>query len=111
VESGNAAEALRRKAPGSTAFFGTGRAVTLFIGLMSGTSMDAVDAVVADIDATRVRVIAHHSEPMPADLRAELLPLSQGATALSLESLGRMHILSAFIPHRRDRQPRPDRLA
>ena len=92
MESGHAAEALRRKTPGSIAFFGAGRAVTLFIGLMSGTSMDAVDAVVADIDATRVRVIAHHSEPMPADLRAELLPLSQGATTLSLEGLGRMHI-------------------
>ena len=77
---------------GRSPYFGAGRAVTLFIGLMSGTSMDAVDAVVADIDATRVRVIAHHSEPMPADLRAELLPLSQGATTLSLEGLGRMHI-------------------
>jgi anhydro-N-acetylmuramic acid kinase len=63
-----------------------------FIGLMSGTSMDAVDAVLADIDGTRVRVIAHHSEPIPTDLRAELWPLSQGATAPSLEGLGRMHI-------------------
>ncbi|MBA2593539.1 MAG: anhydro-N-acetylmuramic acid kinase, partial [Gammaproteobacteria bacterium] len=92
ADRGYAAQALRRKAPESTAFFGTGRAVMLFVGLMSGTSMDAVDAVVADIEGTRVRVVAHHSEPMPADLRAELLPLSQGATALSLEALGRMHI-------------------
>jgi anhydro-N-acetylmuramic acid kinase len=48
----------------------------LFIGLMSGTSLDGVDAVLADC-APRVPVsVAHVHVPMPAALRAELLALN-----------------------------------
>ncbi len=66
--------------------------MTLFIGIMSGTSMDAADAVVADIGGARIRVLAHHAEPLAPDLRDELLPLSQGARGFSLDALGRLHI-------------------
>lgn len=48
----------------------------LFIGLMTGTSLDGVDAVVADC-ASRVPVsLAHVHTPMPPALRAELLALN-----------------------------------
>ncbi len=47
-----------------------------FIGLMSGTSMDGVDAVLADLSAQRQPVVlAHAGFPMPAKLRATLLAL------------------------------------
>lgn len=49
---------------------------TRFIGLMSGTSLDGVDGVLADCAGPRPRVIAHAESPLPAPLRAELLALN-----------------------------------
>ncbi len=40
----------------------------LFIGLMSGTSLDALDGVILDVGA--LRVVAHAQAPLPASLRA-----------------------------------------
>ncbi|HSW18272.1 MAG TPA: anhydro-N-acetylmuramic acid kinase [Ramlibacter sp.] len=48
----------------------------LFVGLMSGTSLDGVDGVLADFGASRARVMAAASADMPAALRAELLALN-----------------------------------
>lgn len=56
--------------------------MALFIGLMSGTSMDGVDGVLAQFDAPGQRatsVLAHAHAAMPADLAAELLALNTPA--------------------------------
>lgn len=43
---------------------------------MSGTSLDGVDAVLAEVDGDRLRVLAHAALPMPPVLRQELLALN-----------------------------------
>lgn len=52
----------------------------LFIGLMSGTSLDGVDGVLAEItphpDQDTIRVLHHATRPFPAELAAELLALN-----------------------------------
>lgn len=48
----------------------------LFIGLMSGTSLDGVDGVLAAFPAGRAQVLAHAHRPFDAALRAELLALN-----------------------------------
>jgi anhydro-N-acetylmuramic acid kinase len=47
----------------------------LFIGLMSGTSMDAADAALVDFSAGAPKLIATRRTPLPSGLRAGLLAL------------------------------------
>ncbi|MFN7855019.1 MAG: anhydro-N-acetylmuramic acid kinase [Acidovorax sp.] len=48
----------------------------LYIGLMSGTSLDGVDGVLADFSGARMKVLAHASAGFDPALRAELLALN-----------------------------------
>ncbi len=49
-----------------------------YIGLMSGTSLDGVDGVIATVDKDgAMQVMAHAALPFDADLRATLLALNQ----------------------------------
>jgi len=45
----------------------------LYVGLMSGTSMDGVDVVVVSIDSKRIELVASYAHPIPIDLRQQLL--------------------------------------
>lgn len=60
----------------------------LFAGLMSGTSLDGVDAVLLDLRARAPRVRAHLHHPFDARLRAELLALN-ASSADELERAAR----------------------
>lgn len=47
----------------------------LYIGLMSGTSMDAADAALVDFSGVQPKLLATHSIPLPAGLRGALFAL------------------------------------
>ena len=80
-----------------------------YIGLMSGTSMDGIDAVVvdfgsADAEPTSIRVLAHAKRAFPAALRQEFAALNRpgadeihraalAANALARESAALVHAL------------------
>ena len=52
---------------------------SLYIGLMSGTSLDGVDGVLADFDGGNIRTVAAAFTPFPAGLRSELMALQAAA--------------------------------
>ena len=60
--------------------------MSLFIGLMSGTSMDGVDAVVLDVGSQPPRLVATHHQSIPAAHREDLAALSAGADSLLLDN-------------------------
>lgn len=58
---------------------------------MSGTSMDAIDAVLVDFAADTPRLIAAHEHPLPVSLHAEMTALCQTG-ADEIERLGRADV-------------------
>lgn len=59
----------------------------MYVGLMSGTSIDAIDAVLVEISDDSLRVLARHSQPVPADLRGRLLRVCDPAHPASIDEL------------------------
>ncbi|WP_019561099.1 anhydro-N-acetylmuramic acid kinase [Caldimonas manganoxidans] len=72
----------------------------VFLGLMSGTSLDGVDGVAVRFgpdEASGLHVLAHEAEPLPPDLRADLLALNRPGdnelhrAALAANALARVY--------------------
>jgi len=71
---------------------------SLSIGVLSGTSMDGIDVVLADFSATFPQIIATNSHPYPDQLRNELMRLARGTdTGYGLDSLLELHYQVAEI--------------
>ena len=61
---------------------------TLYIGVMSGTSLDGVDAVLADFSTSGLRTLGHSSLPFSKALRHTLLELNRsGSDELHVSAL------------------------
>ncbi len=64
----------------------------LYIGLMSGTSMDAIDAVLLHCSSERFSLRGTHSHAMPPRLREELLQLCESG-ANEIDRAGVVHLV------------------
>ncbi|AHM74147.1 anhydro-N-acetylmuramic acid kinase [Yersinia hibernica] len=60
-----------------------------FIGVMSGTSLDGVDVVLAAIDERMVAQQASHCHPMPLSLKNDILGMCQGQST-TLSAVGKL---------------------
>ena len=61
----------------------------LYIGVMSGTSMDGVDTALVEIEDNRIRLIAHDDYPMPAHIKQTLLSVCTGQNT-NLKAIGEL---------------------
>ena len=61
-----------------------------FIGLMSGTSLDSIDAVIVSFSPS-FKLHAHHSHPLPTELRQQILRLNHTGPD-EIDSLGALDI-------------------
>jgi anhydro-N-acetylmuramic acid kinase len=64
----------------------------LYLGLISGTSMDAIDAAVVDFDTVPLRVIAASATPYPARLKERIAALVDRPNDASLDEIGQLDV-------------------
>jgi len=66
-----------------------------YIGLMSGTSMDAIDAALVDLSKRAPVLCHHHYLPIPDKLRYRLIAIAQGESA----TMAQLSELDARVGH------------
>lgn len=66
----------------------SGNPSSLFVGLMSGTSMDGIDAALVRLGDKLCETVATTSYPYPAELREALLAASRNPSATTVDDLG-----------------------
>ncbi len=64
----------------------------LYLGLISGTSVDGIDAALASFEGDRPTLHAALTHPWPAPLRESILALAQGDGTVNLDALGRLDV-------------------
>ncbi|WP_207063288.1 anhydro-N-acetylmuramic acid kinase [Motiliproteus sp. SC1-56] len=61
---------------------------SLYIGLMSGTSLDGIDAALVDVGPNPPELLAHIHQPLPPALKQSLLELTQPSGDGEIDRLG-----------------------
>ena len=67
-------------------------AAGLYLGLISGTSADSIDAALVSFAHGMPQLLAAHAHPWPPALHEQVLALAQGETALDLDAFGRLDV-------------------
>ncbi len=62
----------------------------LYIGLMSGTSLDAIDAIAIDFSEPQPKIICHHDIDYPNAIKSDIRKISQNSGQISLQTLGEL---------------------
>lgn len=84
-------------------------------GIMSGTSLDGIDAVLVELSGARVHTLAFHTVPYPQPLREALLAVSN--TDTHTRDIARLHFLlpelyaEAFLEACRKARVKPSQVA
>ena len=60
----------------------------IYIGLMSGTSMDGIDAALVDLSENKFKLLGTHSHPLPAELKLTLQQLALDHPSTTIDQLG-----------------------
>jgi len=69
----------------------------LYIGIMSGTSLDGVDAVLAEFDGSQVRLLEHTRRSFAPELHAALMALqSPGGNELHTAAVAAQHLARTY---------------
>jgi anhydro-N-acetylmuramic acid kinase len=61
-----------------------------YLGLMSGTSMDAIDAALVDFDVSPLRIIATSATPFDLELKRRIAHILDSADSVALDEVGQI---------------------
>lgn len=62
-----------------------GMTAKLYIGVMSGTSLDGIDVVLAAMDKNGVTSQGRYTHPIPVEIKSAILALCRGETATLIQ--------------------------